>query len=427
MTRSAHIFVAIPLALVAVTLGLAGKASAQIQLFEVEKGDATKMLQVQDDAGLVARGAFDIGAIPASGAGVRLMWYPRKAAFRAGRVLGSQWDDASVGQWSAAFGENTMATGTHSVAMNGGTTASADRSVAMGGGTTASGVFALSMGVNSVASGTASVAMGENPAASGRASAALGFFTKASGDFSTAVGREAVASGEASTASGYATLASGAYSMAAGFGTKATAERAFAMGDNTTAAGYGSVALGAFVTAGSGSFIFGDHSTNQVQSTGNNQFLVRAYGGIGFNSAPNIGCDLPPGSGAWACTSSRLAKEGFEDLDGESVLGKLAGIRIQRWNYIGNGFTHVGPTAEDFRSAFGLGESSTKIATVDADGIALRAIQALDRRTAASTEVNSALRARVADLEAENAGIRADLAALKDQVQEIVRGLGDSR
>src|SRR3954464_15371035 len=90
-------------------------AAAQTQLLQVQKSDATNVMQVADDAGLVVTGAFDAGAIPASGAGVRLMWYPRKAAFRSGRVDGAQWDDSNIGQWSAAFGENTTASGTHSV------------------------------------------------------------------------------------------------------------------------------------------------------------------------------------------------------------------------------------------------------------------------------------------------------------------------
>ena len=38
---------------------------------------------------------------------------------------------------------------------------------------------------------------------------------------------------------------------------------------------------------------------------------------------------------------------------------------------------HFGPTAEDFHAAFQLGQSSETIGTVDADGVALAAIQGL--------------------------------------------------
>ena len=37
----------------------------------------------------------------------------------------------------------------------------------------------------------------------------------------------------------------------------------------------------------------------------------------------------------------------------------------------------MGPMAEDFREAFGLGEDEKHISTVDSEGVALAAIQAL--------------------------------------------------
>jgi hypothetical protein len=52
----------------------------------------------------------------------------------------------------------------------------------------------------------------------------------------------------------------------------------------------------------------------------------------------------------------------------------------------------MGPTAEDFASAFGLGADSTGISTVDQSGVALAAIQALANE-------NAELRARLDRLE----------------------------
>src|SRR5215208_3673502 len=204
MTRYFYRIAAIVTCLAASTL-LARPVAAQTQLLQVQNSAATDVMRVADDAGLLVTGAFGAGVIPATGGGVRLMWYPNKAAFRAGRIDAAQWDDGSIGQWSAAFGENTTASGTHSVAMNGGTTASADRSVAMNGG------------------------------------------TLASGDLSTAMG-------QATTASGFAALATGVHTTASGTGALAT-------GDVTTAAGLTSVALGFHVSAGDGSFVFGDRSS----------------------------------------------------------------------------------------------------------------------------------------------------------------------
>ncbi|MGH7629888.1 MAG: tail fiber domain-containing protein, partial [Gemmatimonadales bacterium] len=149
------------------------------------------------------------------------------------------------------------------------------------------------------------------------------------------------------------------------------------------------------------------------------EFLVRAFGGIGLNTGVNIGCDLPAGTGAWACTSSKLVKEEFEEVDGEDLLARLKAMPIQRWRYLGTSARHLGPFAEDFQAAFGLGDSPTKIAQIDADGVALRAVQALERRTTALQEETAALRAANAALQAGNSAIRSELAALREQMSAL--------
>jgi hypothetical protein len=336
----------------AAMLSQAPALNAQATLFEVERSDATKLLQVDESAGFLARGGFGSGAIPMEGPGVRMMWYPAKAAFRVGVVDGDRWDDARIGQWSMALGRNNIASGTHSLALNADTEASGDRSIAAGGGSSATASFSFAMGQVAVASGAGAAALGIKPISSGIGS--------------------------------------------------------FAAGLEPRAAGAGSVALGSGVTAqGDGSFIFGDRNVQYGLVAAANTFHVRAFGGIALNTGFAIGCDLPSGTGAWACTSSRLAKEDFEDVDGEEILAGLARMRIQRWRYLGTDAAHLGPTAEDFHAAFGLGESSTKIASVDANGVALRAVQALERRTAELREQNAVLRA-------ELAALRQELRALAD-------------
>ncbi len=65
--------------------------------------------------------------------GTTRMFFDRgKASFRAGRALDEEWDDANVGNRSAAFGLNTIATGTYSVATGNRTLAQARSSVAIG-------------------------------------------------------------------------------------------------------------------------------------------------------------------------------------------------------------------------------------------------------------------------------------------------------
>jgi hypothetical protein len=72
------------------------------------------------------------GPPPTSGPGTRMMWYPDKAAFRAGAVFGVNWDADSIGFFSAAFGMNTRAVHDWSFAVGLNCVAYGQFSVAMG-------------------------------------------------------------------------------------------------------------------------------------------------------------------------------------------------------------------------------------------------------------------------------------------------------
>ncbi|MCE9538483.1 MAG: hypothetical protein K8R85_04590 [Bacteroidetes bacterium] len=52
-------------------------------------------------------GAF--GNTPVTGAGTRMMWIPSKAAFRAGAVGSTEWNDVNIGVYSTALGISTTA------------------------------------------------------------------------------------------------------------------------------------------------------------------------------------------------------------------------------------------------------------------------------------------------------------------------------
>ncbi len=106
-------------------------------------------LSIQNDAGIIAKGTFGSGnVLPALGASSRLIWYPRKAAFRAGDVDGNQWDDANTGNYSSAFGKNSTASGDYSVVGGGDSnTASGNYSNVIGGqNNTASGDYSSIIG-----------------------------------------------------------------------------------------------------------------------------------------------------------------------------------------------------------------------------------------------------------------------------------------
>ncbi|HRG18512.1 MAG TPA: tail fiber domain-containing protein [Flavobacterium lutivivi] len=82
--------------------------------------------------GLVSTGTIGSGATAPAGAGTRMVWNPRKAAFRAGNTSGIQWDDANVGQGSAAFGLSTTAKGNGSFAFGGSNIANGEVATAFG-------------------------------------------------------------------------------------------------------------------------------------------------------------------------------------------------------------------------------------------------------------------------------------------------------
>jgi hypothetical protein len=172
----------------------------------------------------------------------------------------------------------------------------------------------------------------------------------------------AIGGGKANTASGIASTIPG------GFSNTASGNFSFAAGQNAHA-------------VQDGAFIWADSTNTAISTTVANQFLVRASGGVTMysNSAASIGVQLAPGSGSWSSASDRNLKANFANVDGLQVLDALAGIPIQTWNYQSQdaSIRHLGPMAQDFRAAFGLGENDTTISTVDAQGVALAAIQGL--------------------------------------------------
>ncbi|PXA02931.1 hypothetical protein DDZ13_14610 [Coraliomargarita sinensis] len=71
------------------------------------------------------------GMIPMEGDGVRLMWFPETASFRAGYGT-SGWNENRVGLYSAAFGDSTEASGSYSFAAGDSNIAAGDGAVAFG-------------------------------------------------------------------------------------------------------------------------------------------------------------------------------------------------------------------------------------------------------------------------------------------------------
>ena len=223
------------------------------------------------------------------------------------------------------------------------------------------------------------------------------------GYYSMALGYDGQASGFAATAFGDSTLASGSAAVAAGEDTAACSSSSIALGYAASSSSAPTTTDRCGGTDHYGAFLFGDRSTTALlASTAHNQFSVRAAGGVRLftNSSLTAGCSLSPGSGTWACTSDRNEKEAFTPLDGESVLEKLRHLPIESWSFRSEpGVRRAGPTAQDFRAAFGLGSDDRTIGHSDAVGIALKGVQALAERAATLSEENADLRERVLALE----------------------------
>jgi hypothetical protein len=137
---------------------------------------------------------------------------------------------------------------------------------------------------------------------------------------------------------------------------------------------------------------------------GTGRMFVKTPGGTTFfsNEGQTAGATLAPGGGAWTSVSDRNAKENFAPVDTAEVLAKVAALPLSTWNYKSQdaSIRHVGPMAQDFKASFGVGETDTGITTVDADGVALAAIQGLNRKLEEKEARIAELERRLAALEA---------------------------
>ena len=105
--------------------------------------------------------------------------------------------------------------------------------------------------------------------------------------------------------------------------------------------------------------------------------------------------------------SDRAVKTAIQSINPRSVLSKVLAMPITSWAYKTDNTTrHIGPMAQDFHKAFGLGGSDKSIATVDADGVALAAIQGLhqmvkdkDAKIGALEKLNATMQKKLAAIE----------------------------
>ncbi len=342
------------------------------------------------------------------GPGTRMQFIPGYSAFRAGTVDGVQWDQAKLGLFSTAFGYNTIASGPLSYASGMGTDAGGFLSVAMGYNTKASGDLSFALGYASTASGEGGFAFGSNAVASGGGSMALGGYTTASGSMSTALGMRTTASGIAATALGNNTVASGVASTAMGNVTTASGRFSSALGYGTVARSFGETAVGLFNVDAAALSTSAWNGGDRLFVVGNGQSATARSDALVVFKNGNAML-----KGTLTQGSDRNRKTDIALSDTRSILALVGELPLYTWKYRGEDVTHLGPMAQDFFAAFQLGGTDTGIASVDADGVALAAIQELkkhlDAKSAEIARLHEQARAQ-ADL---NRDLLARLAALE--------------
>jgi hypothetical protein len=290
-------------------------------------------------------------------------------------------------------------------------------------------------GSNTASSEYATVCGGSSNTASGRyATVAGGYDNEAVGLYATIAGGGRATAELATTRNqvtdDYGTVGGGGYNRAGdgaastsnatyatvGGGYRNTASGQYATipgGFNNTASGDYSFAAGRRATAAhDNSFVWGDGS-RAFSSGAANEFRVLATNGFRFYfNDTDDHCDLTNALAGWQCfaPSDRNRKENLAPADARAIVARLATLSIQTWNYTSQdpSVRHIGPMAQDW-ATFGYGDNNTReISAVDANGIALAAIQGVyqivqekEAQIAAQQTRLSALEQRLNALEAQ--------------------------
>jgi hypothetical protein len=212
-------------------------------------------------------------------------------------------------------------------------------------------------GYNNTASGSGATVGGGtgNTASKSVATIGGGLSNQATGYYSTIGGGDSNKAGNYGTVpGGYHNEATGDYSFAAGMNARANNQ---------------------------GCFVWADNTGSNVTCDNDYRWISRASGGVYFytNSTSTSGVYVAAGGNSWSSVSDYNLKENFASVDVQNLLARLSEIPITTWNYKSQdtSIRHIGPMAQDFYAAFGVGEDDRHITTIDTDGVALAAIQGL--------------------------------------------------
>lgn len=351
--------------------------------------------------------AMAVGAIIAGGS-ANVVWEDAKYA-----TIGGGSNNRVSGEYTTIGGGHiNRVSGTDATISGGSDNQAMEEGATVGGGydNVSDGAFStVGGGVYNAANGRISTVGGGggNEASEWSSTVGGGVNNTASG------GNATIAGGGWNTASvGIATVGGGAQNIASGTGaTIPGGQLNVAAGKYSFAAGY----RAKIEKNHDGAFLFADENDYDFTSQHANEFAIRATGGARFVTGidhqtgdPTAGVVLWQGGNSWAPMSDQNAKDNITPVDGRDVLSNLVEIPIMTWNYKSQdpAVRHIGPMAQDFHTTFGVGEDDKHISTVDADGVALVAIQGLyqivreqETRINSLTQKNADLESQIADLE----------------------------
>ena len=115
------------------------------------------------------------------------------------------------------------------------------------------------------------------------------------------------------------------------------------------------------------------------------------------------------------------AKRDFEPLDAQVILAKIVDLEVMEWSYIdAPKQRHVGPMAQDFHAAFGLGRDNKHIATLDTSGVALLGIKALVEENHRMAEESHRMAQESDRIAEENQDLRQRLELLENIVSGVI-------
>lgn len=284
-------------------------------------GTTSPLTPLHVSGAVLSVGTFGAGYTEGNiGAGTRMLWYPRKSAFRAGTVSGTQWNNANIGTRSTGLGYDVIASG--------------DGSTALNYYTTASGVASLAAGFQSTASGNYSASFNFLTIASGFGSLAVNYYSRAYGNSSLSSGHFGVNYGRGSFVGGYNENVNFT-SLIAGTGVANKYSGQFAFGYATSgntlkAEGNGSVAMGQDVNALNANLGVGNILTVQVTSGGSGYSTSRAISGW---SLDNGGSGYSVNDTLTASSGDSNATFNVDSVDGS---GTITGLSL---TYEGTGYS----------------------------------------------------------------------------------------